>query len=218
MNGSDPRQVRNDQGRRPIGVNLRGLIRRYEHAAAGDLVHVDIKKLGRLPDGGGHRVHGRAAGVKIKKQSTPGYAYLHNAVDDYSRLAYSEILTDERKETAAGFWSPASAYFNSCGITVRRVLTDNGSCYSSGAFAQALGADITHKRTRPYRPQTNGKVEWFNRTLLDEWAYARPYHCESERVAAFDEWLHTYNRHRGHTALKGQPPASRVPNLSGQNN
>ncbi len=191
------------------------VIRRYEHTAPGELVHVDIKKLGRIPDGGGHRVTDRSTGKRNAAKSRPGYAYLHNAVDDYSRLAYTEILTDERKETAAAFWARASAYFGGCGITVRRVLTDNGSCYRSTAFAEALGP-VVHKRTRPYRPQTNGKVERFNRTLLEEWAYAHPYRSETERAAAFPDWLHTYNHHRGHTALAGRPPASRVTNLSGQ--
>ena len=192
------------------------VIRRYEHAEPGELVHVDIKKLGRIRDGGGHRIHGRAARPHVKQQR-PGYAYLHNAVDDHSRLAYVEILDDEKKDTAAAFWTRANAYFASCGVTVKRVLTDNGSCYRSTAFADALGDKITHKRTRPYRPQTNGKVERFNRTMLEEWAYAQPYKNEGERVAAFPAWLHTYNHHRGHTALGGAPPASRVPNLSGQN-
>jgi transposase InsO family protein len=200
------------------GVRLRSsrpAPRRYEHPAPGDLVHVDVKKLGRIPDGGGHRVHGRAAGVRIKKKTKPGYAYLHHAVDDHSRLAYSEILTDERKETAAAFWTRAAAFFTDRGITVTRVLTDNGAAYRSHAFADALGQAITHKRTRPYRPQTNGKVERFNRTLLEEWAYARPYVNETERVAAYPEFLHRYNHHRGHTALGGQAPASRVTNLAG---
>jgi transposase InsO family protein len=194
------------------------VVRRYEHENPGDLVHVDIKKLGRIPDGGGHRVHGRAAGKKISAKKRPGYAFLHNAVDDHSRLAYTEILADERKETAAAFWARANAWFAAAGITVRRVLTDNGSCYRSKDFADALGADITHKRTRPYRPQTNGKVERYNRTMLEEWAYARPYLSEAQRVATLPDWLHSYNHHRGHTALGGQPPASRVTNLSGQNN
>jgi transposase InsO family protein len=196
------------------------VIRRYEHQSPGDLVHVDIKKLGRIPDGGGHRSIGRAAGNRNKTGNTanrrPGYAFLHNAVDDHSRLAYTEILTDEKKDTAAGFWERANAYFESCGITVKRVLTDNGSCYRSHAFKDALGTEIKHKRTRPYRPQTNGKVERYNRTMLDEWAYAKPYASESERVAAFADWLHHYNHHRGHTSLKGQTPISRVTNLSGQ--
>jgi transposase InsO family protein len=192
------------------------VIRRYEHTAPGDLVHVDIKKLGRIPDGGGWKVHGRTARPHLKRQR-PGYAYLHNAVDDHSRLAYTEILDDEKKDTASAFWTRANAYFQTCGITVKRVLTDNGSCYRSHAFTDALGTTITHKRTRPYRPQTNGKVERYNRTLLEEWAYATAYHTDTERTTAFPAWLHTYNHHRGHTALKGQPPASRVTNLSGQN-
>ncbi|MFB7111411.1 integrase core domain-containing protein, partial [Streptomyces sp. NPDC056291] len=138
-------------------------------------------------------------------------------VDDHSRLAYSEIHTDEKKETATTFWTRAHTFYAQAGITVERVLTDNGSCYRSRDWRDALAAaGIAHKRTRPYRPQTNGKVERFNRTLLDEWAYARPYRSEQERRDAFPSWLHTYNHHRGHTALKGQPPASRVPNLTGQ--
>ena len=205
-------------------------VRRYEHAQPGELVHVDIKKLGNIPDGGGHRIHGRANGSRNSTRSAPvpnsstspraklGYAYLHNAVDDHSRLAYTEILPDERKTTAAAFWARAAAWFADHGIThIERILTDNGSCYRSRDFAHALATTGTvHKRTRPYRPQTNGKVERFNRTLLDEWAYARPYQSEQERREAFPGWLHTYNHHRGHTALAGKPPASRVPNLSGQ--
>ena len=190
------------------------VVRRYEHAQPGDLVHVDIKKLGRIPDGGGWRVNGREQ--RPNRHRGSGYAYLHNAVDDHSRLAYSEVLGDERKETAAAFWRRAEAWFASCGITVDRVLTDNGSCYRSRDFAAALGP-VTHKWTRPYRPQTNGKVERFNRTLLEEWAYAREYRCEADRVAAYPTWLHTYNHHRGHSSLKGKSPIDLVPNLPGQN-
>ncbi|WP_374774525.1 IS481 family transposase [Streptomyces sp. NBC_01310] len=191
------------------------VIRRYERHKPGELVHVDIKKLGNIPDGGGHRALGRQAGRKTR--SGTGYSYIHTAVDDHSRLAYSEILADEKKETAAGFWTRAQAFFTGCGITVERVLTDNGACYKSHAWRDVLAAaGITHKRTRPYRPQTNGKVERLNRTLLEEWAYARPYRSEQERRDAFPGWLHTYNHHRGHTALAGKPPASRVPNLTGQ--
>lgn len=192
------------------------VVRRYEHSAPGELIHVDIKKLGNIPDGGGHKALGRAAGRK--NRSGTGYSYLHNAVDDHSRLAYSEILTDERKETAAAFWTRANEFFAQAGVTVQRVMTDNGACYKSHPWRDVLAqAGITHKRTRPYRPQTNGKVERFNRTLLDEWAYARPYRTEQERRDAYPTWLHTYNHHRGHTALAGKPPASRVPNLTGQN-
>jgi transposase len=195
------------------------VIRRYEHEKPGDMIHVDIKKLGRIPDGGGHRVMDRAAGKRNKTGTAAnrrsGYTYLHNAVDDHSRFAYTEILEDEKKETAAGFWERANAAFNAAGITLKRVLTDNGSCYRSHAFRDALGPNITHKRTRPNRPQTNGKVERFNRTMLEEWAYDRPYTSEAERVAAFPAWLHAYNHHRGHTSLNGQSPASRVTNLRG---
>jgi transposase InsO family protein len=145
-----------------------------------------------------------------------GYHYLHTAIDGHSRLAYSELLTNERKDTAADFWIRANAWFNQCGIIVRKVLPDNGSCYRSHAFAAALG-DTQHRRTRPYRPQTNGKVERFHRTLADEWAYARLYTSDAERCQQFVIWLHTYDFHRGHTALGGHPPATRVPNLSGKN-
>ena len=201
------------------GVRIRSksrTVHRYQWANPGELVHVDIKKLGRIPDGGGHKVLGRALGKRDRRRGM-GYWYIHNAVDDCTRLAYSELLTDERKETAAEFWTRANAYFESVGITVQRVLTDNGACYRSRLFAESLG-EVTHKRTRPYRPQTNGKVERFNRTTLEEWAYARPYNSEAERVALFSDWLHTYNHHRGHTALGGKSPADLVPNLCGQYN
>jgi transposase InsO family protein len=205
------------------------VVRRMEPARCGELVHVDVKKLGKVPAGGGWRMLGNITGRRNSRADKSsgltgknrhplrGYHYLHTALDGHSRLAYSELLTDERKDTAAAFWTRANAWFNQCGITVRNVLTDNGSCYRSHAFAQALG-NTEHRRTRPYRPQTNGKVERFHRTLGDEWAYARLYRSDTERCDAFGAWLHTYNHHRGHTALGGQPPATRVPNLSGQYN
>ena len=199
-------------------------VRRYERERPGELVHVDVKKLGNIPAGGGWRVAGRGAGQRNRRAADPrrnpnlGYGYLHTALDDYSRLAYTEILADERKETAAAFLTRAAAWYAAAGITIERVISDNGGCYRSRDWAAACAAlAITHKRTRPYRPQTNGKVERFHRTLADEWAYARPYASETERRAALDPWLHIYNHHRGHTALKGQAPASRVTNLSGQN-
>ena len=199
------------------------VIRRYEHSTPGALVHVDVKKLGKIPDGGGHRIVGRAAGGRNGRATTPlrknkhqviGYHFLHTALDDHSRIAYTELLPDEKADTAAAFWVRAAAWFAGIGVALERVLTDNGSCYRSGAFAAALGA-VQHKRTRPYRPQTNGKVERFHRTLADEWAYARPYRSDRDRVVAFDSWLHHYNHHRNHTALGGQPPATRVNNLTG---
>jgi transposase InsO family protein len=194
-------------------------VRRYEHPNPGDLVHVDIKKLGRIPDGGGWRVRGRAVGRRNRHVSAAarGYGYIHSAVDDHSRLAYSEILSDEQGPTAVAFWQRAQAFFAAHGIAVQRVLTDNGSCYRSRIWRRVLAeAAITHKRTRPYRPQTNGKVERYNRTLLVEWAYARPYSSETARRRAFQRWQHIYNHHRPHTALGGNPPITRVANLRGQ--
>jgi transposase InsO family protein len=208
---------------RPTGQ----VIRRIESSRCGELVHVDVKKLGKIPAGGGWRMVGRSAGRRNWRADTSsgrrskhgdplhGHHFLHTALDGHSRLAYSELLSDERKETAAAFWHRANMWFSECGIIVGKVLTDNGSCYRSHAFKDAL-AGIEHRRTRPYRPQTNGKVERFHRTLADEWAYARLYTSDTERCDQFPIWLHTYNHHRGHTALGGQPPASRVPNLSGQ--
>lgn len=139
-----------------------------------------------------------------------------NAVDDHSRVAYSEILDDERKETAAGFWTRANAFFAGIGVTVAAVMTDNGSCYRSHAFADALGETIKHKGTTPDRPQTNGKVERFNRTVATEWAYAVTYATEDERAAAYDAWLHHYIHHRSHTGIGGQVPSARVHNLTGK--
>jgi len=201
-------------------------VRRYEWPHPGDLVHVDIKKLGRIPDGGGHRLVGRTQGNRNRARTPEssrgrhpgvGYSYIHSAVDDHSRMAYSEILADEQGPTAAAFWQRAQAFFAAHAITVQRVLTDNGSCYRSRVWRSTLAlAGIAHKRTRPYRPQTNGKVERYNRTLLVEWAYARPYRSETARRRAFAGWLHIYNHHRPHTALGGRPPATRVTNLSGQ--
>ncbi len=192
---------------RPTG----SVIRRYEHPHPGDLVHMDIKKLGRIPEGGGWRARGRGqAGVRQRV----GYAYVHSAVDDHSRVAYSEVLSDERAVTVIAFWRRALAWFAQRGITVHAVLTDNGSAYRSAAFGRAcLAAAVRHRRTRPYRPQTNGKVERFNRTLLDEWAYVRVYRSDAARTAALARWLHLYNHHRRHTALGGHPPMSRVTNL-----
>ena len=190
---------------------------RYEHDTPGDLVHVDVKKLGRIPDGGGWRFCGPAEGRRNKTRRPAGYAFIHHAVDDHSRLAYSEIHDDEKKETAAAFWQRAKEYFTACGITVKAVLTDNGNAYRSMLWRATLGDQIKHRRTRPYRPQTNGKVERFNRTLLEEWAYALEYKSEADRAAAYPAWLHHYNHHRRHTALKGVSPADRVPNLCGQN-
>jgi transposase InsO family protein len=203
-------------------------IRRYEREQPGELVHVDIKKLGNIPHGGGWRVVGQRADDANKRATATrrghnykpviGYSYIHTAIDDHSRLAYSEVLPDERGRTAAAFWLRAYSWFADQGVVIERVLTDNGSSYVSFEFRDALRATgVAHRRIRPYRPQTNGKVERFNRTLLAEWAYCKPYRSESARRAALPTWLHVYNHHRPHTSLRGQPPATRVPNLSGQN-
>ncbi|MFA6299200.1 MAG: IS481 family transposase [Nocardioides sp.] len=200
---------------------------RYEAATPGELVHVDIKKLGRIPDGGGWRMFGRdsaqhrrsLAGRSRAARSggspARGYVFLHHAVDDHSRLVYSEQLLDERKETAAAFWLRANAFFTDAGIAVQAVMTDNGSCYRSHAFAAALGQGVKHRRTRPYRPQTNGKVERFNRTLVAEWAHAEVYLSNEARAATYADWLHSYNHHRPHTGIGGQVPADRVHNVTG---
>ncbi len=189
-------------------------IRRYERSRPGELIHVDVKKLGRIRKGGGHRVHGRAATRKARTGRV-GYAYLHTAIDDYSRLAYTEVLADEKGRTAAGFWRRAETWFRARGVVVERVLTDNHFSYRGRLFNEALAEGrVLHRYCRPYRPQTNGKVERFHRTLLEEWAYVQPYSRESDRTRALAHWLHRYNHHRWHTAVGG-PPVSRVTNLPG---
>ena len=190
------------------------VVRRYEHRRPGDLVHVDVKKRGKVPPGGGWRVHGREA--RPARHRKIGYCFVHSAVDDHSRLAYSEIHDDEQGITAAGFWRRARAFFAGYGVVMRAVLTDNGSCYRAQDWLkEVIAGGALPRRTRPYRPQTNGKVERFNRTLLEEWAYVRTYRSEAERRRRLDSWLHLYNYHRCHTALGGQPPVTRVDNLSG---
>lgn len=194
------------------------VIRRIHTDHPGQLVHIDVKKLGRIPDGGGWRVLGRdvADNGQAKKNARIGYCYLHTAIDAYSRLAFTEALTDERAVTCAEFWQRAQTFFADHGITVDAVLTDNARAYSYSTFRTALDG-IEHRFIRPYRPQTNGKVERFHRTLAEEWAYARAYRSEAERTAALDDWLHTYNHHRYHSALGG-PPITRVNNLASHYN
>lgn len=206
----------------PSGESKRDVVR-YEKDSPGDMIHIDVKKVGKIPDGGGWRIHGRGSKAalesKRKANTRPGYTYLHVAVDDRSRIAYVEAHNDERAVTALAHFDRALAFYASHGIDiVREVLTDNGSAYKSALWkAHMLSLDIRHRRTQRHRPQTNGKVERFNRTLLEEWAYARPYASEAERLAAYPDFLHRYNHHRGHTALGGLPPAARVTNLAGQN-
>lgn len=199
------------------------VIRRYEKARPGELIHIDIKKLGRIPHGGGWRALGKAQGRRNSatyrryysgiRRSTLGYGHIHAAVDDHTRLAYVEVLEDEKATSATAFTQRAIAWFADHNIAVEAVMTDNGSCYRSRLFADSLAANsVIHVRIPPRRPQLNGKVERFNRTMLDEWAYVRPYRSEQERLAALAEWIHTYNHHRHHTAIGGAP-ISRATNV-----
>lgn len=187
---------------------------RYEMTTPGELVHVDVKKLGKIPDGGGWRLNGRAAhpGQSHKKVRI-GYDFVHSIVDDYSRLAYSEIHDDEKATTCAGFLARAAAYFAAHGITsITAVMTDNAMAYrKSAVFAAAVGAlGATQRFTKPHSPWQNGKVERYNRTLASEWAYARPYATNQARRDALDPWLNAYNTDRRHSALGGLPPTSRL--------
>jgi transposase InsO family protein len=197
-------------------------VERYERARPGELIHIDVKKLGRITGGAGHRMTGRrhytprlkdAAG---RRRGTAGWDYVHVAVDDATRLAYAEVLADEQATTAVAFLGRALAFFARYGITVERVITDNGSPYRSAVHAIACRAlGVRHLRTRPRRPQTNGKAERFIRTMLGGWAYGALYGSNRERTAALDGWLFTYNHHRRHRSLGRRPPISRLNNLLG---
>ncbi|MFI7679441.1 IS481 family transposase [Actinophytocola sp. NPDC049390] len=202
-------------------------LRRYEHPHPGSLLHVDVTKFGNIPDGGGHRYVGRRQGAR-NRRATPGLsrgtdrnprtgtAFVHTVIDDHSPVAYAEIHTDETAVTATGVLKRAVTWFAHHGVTVERVLSDNGSCYRSHTWQDTCtDLGITPKRTRPYRPQTNGKIERFHRTLADGWAYTRHYQSEHERRQALPDWIHFYNHHRAHSALGGQPPITRLTNLPG---
>ncbi|MFI2490532.1 IS481 family transposase, partial [Promicromonospora kroppenstedtii] len=200
-------------------------IRRYEHEYPGSLIHVDVTKFGNIPDGGGHRYVGQQQGRRNKRATAglprgtdygprTGTAFLHTVIDDHSRLAYVEIHTDEKADTAVGVLHRATTWLAEHGVNVQRVLSDNGAAYRSHAWRDACTQlEIKHKRTRPYRPQTNGKIERFHRTLADGWAYARHYTSETERRDELPGWLHYYNHHRAHTAIGNQPPITRLNNL-----
>jgi transposase InsO family protein len=205
-------------------------IRRYEHEKAGDLIHVDVKKLGRVPDGGGWRYVGRQQGEKNRSatarrtgapkskyhQPLVGICYLHTVIDDHSRVAYVEAHDDETKETAAAVLRNAVAWFAERGVTVQRVLSDNGGAYRSYLWRDTCAElGIAAKRTRPYRPQTNGKVERFHRTLVEGWAFKKFYNSESARLAALPAWVHHYNHHRPHSAIGKAAPVTRLDNLAG---
>ena len=190
---------------------------RYEHAAPGDLIHIDVKRLGRLGEGGGWRFGGRVAKNRARGI---GCDFLHVAIDDHSRLAYVEVHADERAETVAGFTKRAIEHYTSLGIEVRRLLTDNAMSYYSHAQLAVLESyGVKRSHTRPYRPQTNGKAERFIRLLINAWAYAKPYDSNRERLAALPRWVFNYNHRRPHGGIGGLPPISRVPgvnNVSGQ--
>jgi transposase InsO family protein len=205
-------------------------IRRYEHEHPGDLLHMDVKKLGRVPDGGGWRYVGRSQGLRNRattsartgapksKYSQPliGTCFLHTVIDDHSRVAYVEARDDETKETATEVLRNAVAWFAERGVNVRRVLTDNGGCYRSFLWRDACAdLGLTHKRTRPYRPQTNGKIEPFHRTLVEGWAFKKFYNSETARLAALPAWVHEYNHHRPHSAIGKAAPITRLNNLAG---
>jgi transposase InsO family protein len=196
---------------------------RYERQRPGQLIHIDIKKLGRIQVPGhrvtgNHRQHAKriGGGKRHLKVSTAGWEFVHIAIDDCSRLAYAEVLSDEKGTTAVGFLRRAISFYERHGITVRSVMTDNGSAYLSTLHALACRRlHLKHIRTRAYRPQTNGKAERFIRTLLSGWAYGAIYRNSSERTNALDGWLWHYNHLRKHSALGHHPPITRVTNLLG---
>jgi len=203
-------------------------LRRYEHEYPGSLVHVDVKKLGNIPDGGGWRYVGRLQGERNRAVTSTksksrryknkiGHAYVHSVLDDHSRVVYSETHDDETAATAVAVLRRATTWFAARDVRIERVLSDNGPCYKSFLWRDTCAElGITPKRTRPYRPQTNGKIERFHRTLSDGWAYSRLYASESARRKALAAWIHEYNHHRPHTAIGKVPPITRLTNLAGQ--
>ena len=186
---------------------------RYERERPGELVHMDVKKLGKIPDGGGRKAHGRQMGsTAARKKIKVGYDYVHSLIDDHSRLAYSEILSDEQGPTCADFLERAIAYFAAHGITgIERLMTDNAFAYRYSLRAVCANHDIKQKFIKPHCPWQNGKVERLNRTLATEWAYRQVFTTNDERAAALAPWIEHYNTERRHSALGGQPPTSRLP-------
>ena len=181
---------------------------RYERAHPGEMIHLDIKKLGRF-DRVGHRITGDRTGQSNSRGI--GWEFVHVCIDEASRIAFSQIMPDERKESATAFLKAAIAYYKSLGITVARVMTDNGSCYRAGIFRDTCrDLSLKHIRTKPYTPKTNGKAERFIQTALREWAYAQAYPTSQHRRDALPAWLHRYNWHRPHSSLKSQTPISRL--------
>lgn len=205
-------------------------IRRYEHDHPGSLIHVDVKKIGNIPDGGGWRYLGRRQGAVSRRATRDrtgvkniyshpkvGTAFVHTVIDDHSRVAYAEIHDDETAATASGVLYRAVAWFAARGVRVERVLSDNGSAYRSHLWRDTCAdLGITPKKTRPYRPQTNGKIEGFHRTMADGWAFKKFYNSESSRRAALPARLHEYNHHRPHTAIGRSAPITRLTNLTDQ--
>jgi transposase InsO family protein len=194
---------------------------RYERRRPGELVHIDVKKLGRIRGGAGHRITGKRHSTPTRtdqdghRRETTGWEFVHVCVDDATRLAYVEVLSDEKATTAIAFLKRALAFYRRHGIHVERVMTDNGSAYRSTIHAFACRAmGLRHLRTRPYRPRTNGKAERFIRTLLGGWAYGAIYASSRERTAALDGWLWTYNHRRPHGSPSHQPPAARLAELN----
>ncbi|MCU1605126.1 MAG: Integrase, catalytic region, partial [Modestobacter sp.] len=184
---------------------------RYERSRPGELVHMDVKKLGRIPDGGGWRAHGRGVGDAAKKKTPLGYDYVHSLVDDHSRLAYSEVLPDEKGATCAGFLARAAAYFAAHGIPrIERVMTDNAWAYQHSIKVACAQLGARQKFIKPHCPWQNGKVERLNRTLVTEWAYRQVFTINDERAAALAPWIEHYNTRRRHSALDGLPPVSRL--------
>ena len=183
---------------------------RYERERAGELVHIDVKKLGRVPEGGGWRGRGEVASLHVTGRGGAGYDYLHVAVDDRSRFAYLEVHADEKGITCAGFLERCRAHFASLGVSVQAIMTDNAKNYVVSKDFRAALEGLAHLRTRPRRPQTNGKAERFIQSALREWAYGIPYHHSSEREAMLDRWTHHYNWHRPHQGIAGLAPISRL--------